>query len=86
MVRVGEILHAALPVTDLERARAFYEGVLGLVPNPQRPVLSVEGVWYDIGTQQIHLIAVSERPERVQAALGQGGHIAFAVDDLEGLQ
>ena len=31
-MRVTEIAYTGTPVTNLERARAFYEGVLGLEP------------------------------------------------------
>ena len=63
------LLHASLLVADLARARAFYEGVLGLVPSPARPAMSFDGVWYDLGRGQIHLInlpnpdPVAGRPE-----------------------
>ena len=33
MIRYKEIAFIAYPVTDIPRARKFYEGVLGLKPN-----------------------------------------------------
>ena len=51
------ILHASFLTSDLARSRAFYEGVLGLHPDPNRPAMSYDGVWYDVApNQQIHLL------------------------------
>jgi predicted enzyme related to lactoylglutathione lyase len=49
MIRYKEIAFVAYPVTDIARARKFYEGVLGLKPNA--PVKSENPQWieYDIG-------------------------------------
>ena len=49
MTRYKEIAFVAYPVTDIGRARKFYEGVLNLKPNA--PVKSDEARWveYDIG-------------------------------------
>jgi catechol 2,3-dioxygenase-like lactoylglutathione lyase family enzyme len=35
MITYKEIAFVAYPVTDIARARKFYEGVLGLKPNAQ---------------------------------------------------
>jgi predicted enzyme related to lactoylglutathione lyase len=50
MIRYKEIAFVAYPVTDIARARKFYEGVLGLKPNA--PVKSEDQQWieYDIGS------------------------------------
>jgi len=49
MIRYQEIAFVAYPVTDIARARKFYEGVLGLQPNA--PVQSDTQKWieYDLG-------------------------------------
>src|SRR2546428_11227809 len=49
MIRYKEIAFIAYPVTDIARARKFYEGVLGLKPNA--PVKSEDQQWieYDMG-------------------------------------
>jgi catechol 2,3-dioxygenase-like lactoylglutathione lyase family enzyme len=49
MIKVNEIAFAAYPVTDKQRARDFYEGLLGLKPTMDS--VSPEGYWieYDIG-------------------------------------
>ena len=49
MINYKEIAFVAYPVTDIPRARKFYEGVLNLKPNA--PVTSEDPHWveYDIG-------------------------------------
>ena len=84
---ITRLLHASLLVEDLARARAFYENVLGLVPSPLRPAMGFEGVWYDMGECQIHLLCVLN-PEKGLARPQHGGrdrHIALAVDSVETL-
>lgn len=87
MAELLALLHVSLLVSDLARARAFYEGVLGLTPSPTRPAMAFEGVWYDIGACQIHLICLPDprsgpRPEHG----GRDQHVAFAVRDFAALQ
>ena len=37
MMKITGFMHASLLVSDLGKAREFYEGVLGLLPSPNRP-------------------------------------------------
>lgn len=84
------LLHAGLLVSDLARAKAFYESVLELAPYPNRPDLPYPGEWYDLGGggQQLHLMqldnpdADSIRPEHG----GHDRHIALAVRDMAALK
>jgi catechol 2,3-dioxygenase-like lactoylglutathione lyase family enzyme len=77
-------------VSNLARAKAFYESVLGLAPYPNRPNLPYPGEWYDLGGggQQLHLMqlanpdAASIRPEHG----GRDRHIALAVRDMAALK
>ena len=88
MIEIKQMMHAGLIVSDLERSRAFYEGLLGLKPNPARPDFNFPGVWYDIGQNQVHLMVVPNpyaavtRPEHG----GRDNHVAFAVDDVAPIQ
>ena len=59
MLDVKTIHHVSLPVTDLERAKAFYGGVLEL-KEIARPPFDFPGAWYQLGDRQLHLI-VSDR-------------------------
>ncbi len=87
-MKISAILHATFLVANLEKSRAFYEGVLGLVVDPARPNLGFPGIWYTVGSnQQIHLMllpnpeAGSDRPVHG----GRDRHVALAVDDLSEL-
>lgn len=88
MSLIVSIHHVTLLVADLPRARDFYETMLGLEINPARPVMSFEGVWYDIGAAQIHLMRLPnpdaglERP----AHGGRDRHVAFLINDIVELQ
>lgn len=87
MIKVTRLLHASLLVADLERARAFYEGMLGLSPSPARPEMSFPGVWYDVGEAQIHLLCLPN-PEKGLVRPEHGGrdrHVALGVDSVEEL-
>jgi catechol 2,3-dioxygenase-like lactoylglutathione lyase family enzyme len=48
--------HVALPCSDLERSRRFYQEVFGLVEIP-RPALPVTGAWFRLSDrQELHLV------------------------------
>ncbi len=79
--------HVSFPVRDLERAVHFYRDVLGLTPLP-RPDLPFPGAWLGWNGIQVHLIVPP-----AGAPLGSpppslnplGGHIAFSIDDYDGV-
>jgi glyoxylase I family protein len=54
-VEIEAIHHVALPVSDLERAAKFYREVLGLT-EIARPDFPFAGKWFQVGSQQLHLI------------------------------
>ncbi len=93
MTEIVALLHASLMVEDLTRARAFYEGVLGLSPSPARPDMSFSGVWYELGAAQlhptqIHLICLPN-PDTAVARPEHGGrdrHTALGVTGWEALR
>jgi len=79
------ILHATFLTSDLARARGFYEDVLGLRANPNRPQMGYDGVWYDIApNQQIHLMALPDPEAGLQRPVhgGRDRHVALAVSDM----
>lgn len=87
-MKIKALLHSSLMVSDLDRARSFYEGVLGLTPSALRPKMDFDGVWYELGEQQIHLLALPS-PEFGLPKPEHGGrdrHVALAVYDLEALR
>ena len=79
------ILHTSFLTADLMKSRAFYEGVLGLQPDPNRPMMSFEGVWYDVAVnQQIHLLFLPNPEAGLQrpAHGGRDRHVALAVSGI----
>jgi glyoxylase I family protein len=88
MPELVSLLHASLLIADLARSRDFYEGVLGLAPNPARPDLGFPGVWYDVGSGQIHLINMPN-PDPVAGRPEHGGrdrHTALGVRDFAAIR
>jgi predicted enzyme related to lactoylglutathione lyase len=80
MIKINSIAFFAYPVTDLARAKSFYEGLLGLKPSH---VFEHEGkAWieYDIG--QDTLCITNMAPDWKPGA--QGGSIAFELEDFDG--
>jgi len=55
-MKVNEIAFSCYPITDVPRAKAFYEGVLGLTPTMDHD-LGEKGHWieYDIGPGTLSL-------------------------------
>ena len=45
--------HTSFAVRDLERARAFYGGVLGLQEIERPDFGAIQGVWYGVGNAQV---------------------------------
>lgn len=85
-IRVRFIDHVTIVVKDLERARQFYVGVLGMEDVP-RPGFGFAGAWFQAGPSQIHLIEESEAsgPAGLGRSTGKsvsrGHHFAFEVAD-----
>jgi glyoxylase I family protein len=82
---ITRILHTTFITADLDKSRAFYEGVLGLRPDSNRPEMSYDGVWYNIASnQQIHLMVLPDPEAGLQRPLhgGRDRHVALAVFDI----
>ncbi|MBD1919618.1 VOC family protein [Microcoleus sp. FACHB-831] len=82
-MQITQCLHAAILVSDLDRAEHFYGAVIGL-PKVERS-LKFPGAWYQVGSFQIHLIVADSIPSDLVDAqkLGRNRHLAFSVDNLE---
>jgi catechol 2,3-dioxygenase-like lactoylglutathione lyase family enzyme len=75
-VRVIDIHHASVNVSDVERSLRFYVDVLGMTPL-DRPAFDFPGAWLAVGpSRQLHLIQADVPPDN-------GQHVALAVDDLD---
>ena len=80
MIRIEALHHVSINVTDLERARRFYGGILGLDEIP-RPAFDFPGAWYRLGDRQLHLI-VHPPTHTLRGTTGissREGHFAIAV-------
>ena len=78
MIRYKEIAFVAYPVTDIVRARKFYEGVLNLKAN--EPVKSENPQWieYDIGPGTL---GIGSSPQWLPSE--DGASAALEVEDFD---
>jgi glyoxylase I family protein len=79
---IKQLNHASVRISDLARAREFYEGLLGLRTAP-RPDLGFPGAWYDVGGAQVHLIEQGKMLDDIDPT---DPHFALEVDDLEAVR
>ncbi len=82
-MQITQCLHAAVLVSDLEKAEHFYGKILGL-PKVERS-LKYPGAWYQVGAFQIHLIVDASIQTTLQNSekWGRNPHVAFSVADLD---
>lgn len=78
-MKVIEIAFTGYPVTDLARARGFYEGTLGLKPSRQFGDEAQAWIEYDIGPGTL---AITNMAPDWKPAAG-GGCAALEVEDFE---
>ncbi|MGC4074717.1 MAG: VOC family protein [Nibricoccus sp.] len=75
MIKVTEIAFTGYPVTDMARARAFYEGTLGLKPTS---VFGESWVEYDIGPATLAIASMEGwKPSK------DGASIALEVENFD---
>jgi catechol 2,3-dioxygenase-like lactoylglutathione lyase family enzyme len=79
-VQIAEVAFIGYPVTDAERARGFYEGVLGL--SPSRTFGGGDRVWieYDLGPTTF---AISNMARENWKPSSDGPNVAFEVVDFD---
>ena len=80
---VKHIAFTVYPVTDMLRARAFYEGDLGLKRSPD-PSSDFEGKWVEYALAD-SCFALTTMMEGLSPPARAGGKIAFEVDDVDEL-
>ena len=76
-MKIKEIGFAAIPVTDIKRARSFYEEVLGLKASDEM----MQGRWieYDVGDDTLAIANVSD----TWTPSDQGTGAALEVEDFD---
>jgi catechol 2,3-dioxygenase-like lactoylglutathione lyase family enzyme len=77
-MKIKNIAFVGIPVTDMKRARKFYEGALGLKPSAE----FAEGVWieYDLGPATLAIGSVGDQWKPSP----DGTSVALEVDNFEG--
>ncbi len=76
-------LHTAILVSDLTKAEHFYSHILGL-KKVDRP-LKYDGIWYQIGAFQLHLIVENNQNHKLvnSEKIGRNPHIALGIKDVK---
>lgn len=72
---VVKIDHCSIIITDVERSRRFYGGLLGLKEIHKPRTFDFVVVWYDLGDQHLHLL-LKEQPDSLSPR-----HFALRVAD-----
>jgi len=80
MITITAIAYTAYPVTDIARARVFYEEVLGLKPTETFGEGSQQWIEYDVGGATI---AISNMAADKWKPSPDGPGLAFEVADFE---
>jgi len=78
MIRYKEIAFIAYPVTDVARARKFYEGVLGLKPNAALASETPHWIEYHIGPGTL---GIGSSPQWLPSQ--DGASAALEVEDFD---
>ena len=81
MLKPKDFHHAAVRVTDVERARSFYINVLGFKQIP-RPDVPSPGAWLSLGNAQVHLIHGPANHAEAEPGMATKPHIAIVIDDF----
>ncbi|MCP4193102.1 MAG: glyoxalase [Planctomycetaceae bacterium] len=87
-LNVKAIDHITLVVKDLESSATFYADILGMAPS-ERPAFGFPGLWFQVGTTQIHMNVDSEEagpagmPKFAGSNPARGFHFAFEVDNCD---
>ena len=87
-MKVHDLHHVSVVVSDTGRALVFYRDILGLEPDASRPELGFPGAWLHLGGRQLHLLELPN-PDPVQGRPAHGGrdrHTAVAVSGLDALK
>ena len=79
MIKVTELAFTGYPVTDLVRARAFYEGTLGLVPSTTFGEGDKGWIEYDLGAGTLAITNMSD----LWKPSSDGPSVALEVADFD---
>jgi glyoxylase I family protein len=74
-LKVTQIDHVSVLITDVERSRRFYRDLLGLQEIAKPKAFDFVVLWFDLGNQQLHLLR-KDRPDTLSPR-----HFALRVAD-----
>ena len=77
-MKVRRVGHVNLSVDDVDRAQAFYGGLLGLAPAPRPADAGRAGCWFALGDVELHI--------SLEAGADNGAskrHVALEVEGLD---
>ena len=77
MLPISQIDHVSVIITDVERSRRFYGGLLGLKEIPKPSTFDFVAIWYDLGNMHVHLL------QKEQADTISARHFALRVADAQ---
>ena len=80
MIRIKEIASVGYPVTDVARARAFFEGLLNLKPSTQFDHEGRSWIEYDVGAATLAISNMSAEQWKPSA---DGPSVALEVIDFD---
>jgi glyoxylase I family protein len=75
-LRITQIDHVSVVITDIERSRRFYRDLLGLPEIAKPRTFDFVVLWFDLGHQQLHLLHKEEADSRSPR------HFALRVADV----
>jgi len=78
MIKVQSLAFVGIPVTDMKRARSFYEGVLGL--SVAEAMMGGQWIEYELGNNTLAIANIG--PQWTPSEQGTGA--ALEVDDFNG--
>lgn len=73
---VMQIDHVSVLITDVERSRRFYRGLLGLKEIAKPRTFTFVALWFELGNQQLHLL-LKDKPDTRSPR-----HFALRVQDV----
>lgn len=92
MIRITDLSHVSLIVSDLEQSARFYRDVLGMREVARPSTFKFQGRWLRQGSAEIHLIHSSESTQQPgdrpahpneRSPIARTRHFALAVEDVE---
>src|SRR5262245_38233386 len=75
-LRVTQIDHVSVVISDIEQSRRFYRDTLGLKEIAKPRTFDFAVLWFDLGNQQLHLLR-KDRPDTLSPR-----HFALRVADV----